>query len=130
MQIWIDNTGLQSAGLCLEGKARPAHDYDIRGLLQLATLVIYGNRISLNGFEDDVIATRTQETVEQLRALGIAEGILSINSLTESEYALACMTTAESIALELNDGFNAEEFSLIGVEPPDLPRRLVQRHVN
>ncbi len=130
MQLWIDNTGLQSAGLCLEGRARPAHDYDIRGLLQLATLLIYGNRISLNGFEDKIVADRTKEMVDRLRELGIAKDILSISPITEVEYALACRTAADSVAPDLTNNYNPDDFRLVGAEPPDLPRGVAKRQVN
>lgn len=63
MKLWIDNTGLQSAGQCLDGKASRMHDYDIRGLLQLSTLFIYANRISLNGFEDPKLAAQSVDIV-------------------------------------------------------------------
>ncbi len=103
MQLWIDNTGLQSAGHCLEGRA--SHDYDVHGLLQLATLVIFGNKVALNGFEANSIAKRSQEIVDKLRTIGITEDILSINPITKPEYRLACQTAANSIAAFLNDGF-------------------------
>jgi hypothetical protein len=106
-----------------------AHDFDVRGLLQLATLVIYGNKVSLNGFEGKGIAKRSLEIVEQLRTLGITEDILAISPVTEAEYALACMTAANSIAAELCDSFNPEEHRLIGGEPPELPRGLQERQV-
>lgn len=128
MKLWIDNTGLHSAGVCLEGRASLEHDYDVRGLLQLATLVVYGNEVSLNGFENKLIANRSLEIVEQLQAIGITEDILSINPVTEMEYALACKTAAESIAPELFEGFNPHEFQLIG-GPPDLPRGFRDRQV-
>lgn len=129
MNIWIDNTGLQSAAQCLEGRANPNQDYDVRGLLQLATLIIYGNNISLNGFEDDIIARRSQEIIEQLQTIHISEDILSINPVSEDEYALACKTTADSIAPELCYSFNPDEYQLIGGEPPDLPIGLHERQV-
>jgi hypothetical protein len=130
MQLWIDNTGLQSAGLCLEGRARPAHDYDVRGLLQLATLLVYGNKISLNGFEDKVVADRTEEMVDRLRGLGIAKNILSISPITEVEYALACRTAADSVGPDLASNYNPDDFRLVGGEPPDLPRGVAKRQVN
>ena len=49
---------------CLEGRARPTNDCDVRGLLQLATLIIYGNKVALNAFEDDVIAEQTRGIIE------------------------------------------------------------------
>jgi hypothetical protein len=127
MKLWIDNTGLQSAGQCLDGQAR--HDHDVRGLLQLATLVIYANKISFNGFEDTEIAYRSGQIVNQLRDIGITDDILTISHVNEAEYALACKTAADSIAAELCDNFNPSEFEVIGGEPPDLPRGLRERQV-
>jgi hypothetical protein len=130
MRLWIDNTGLQSAAQCLDGRASLDHDYDIRGLFQLATLLIYGNRLSLNGFEDDKVARRSEEIVQQLRSLGIDDDTLSIREVTEPEYALACKTAADSIALDLCDSFNPEEHLMLGTEPPELPRGAQERLVN
>jgi hypothetical protein len=129
MKLWIDNTGLHSAGVCLEGRASLEHNYDVRGLLQLATLVIYGNQVSLNGFENRIIADRSREIVGQLQDIGITEDIISISPITEIEYALACKTTAEWIAPELFEGFNPHEFQLLGGGPPDLPRGFRDRQV-
>lgn len=129
MKLWIDNTGLQSAGLCLEGRANSLHDYDIRGLLQLATLIIYGNNIALNGFEDKKIASRSRELVDQLKRFNITEDILSIRSIHEDEYALACKTAADSIAHELRHSFYPNEHEILGGEPPNLPRGLRKRLV-
>ena len=129
MKLWIDNTGLQSAALCLDGQANPDHDYDVRGLLQLATLIIYGNKVSLNGFEEKKIADRSQEIVEQLQTIRITDDILSINPVSEAEYALACKIAADYIAPELCNSFNPDEYQFMGGEPPDLPRGLKERQV-
>jgi hypothetical protein len=128
MRLWIDNTGLQSAALCLEGRARPS-DRDVRGLLQLATLLIFGNKVALNGFEDDVVAERTEEIVHGLGTIGISEDILSISPVREIEYALACSTAADSIAPSLRDRYSPDDSDLIGAQPPDLPRGVHERQV-
>jgi len=129
MKLWIDNTGLQSAGQCLDGRASPHHDYDVRGLLQLATLIIYGNSINLNGFESDKIAERSKEIIEQLTSLGITPDILSISPVTETQYALACKTAADAVASDLHESFNPNEYQMLGGEPPDLPRGAYERQV-
>ena len=129
MKLWIDNTGLQSAGLCVEGRARPDHDYDVRGLLQLATLIIYGNTIALNGFEDDIIAKRTQEIVGRLERLGITKDTLSICPVSEIEYGLACRTAADTVASTLGDDYNPDDSAILGTEPPDLPRGIEERQI-
>lgn len=61
MKIWIDNSGLHSAAQCLDGRASLSHDYHLRGLLQFATLIIFSDSLSLNGFEDSGIAARSAE---------------------------------------------------------------------
>lgn len=127
MKIWIDNTGLESAGQCLDGQAR--QDCDVRGLLQLATLIIYGNKISVNGFEDIKVATRSEQIVNQLRTIGITDDILTISPVNEVEYALACKTAADLIAPELCDTFNPIEFDVIGGVLPDVLRGLRERQV-
>jgi hypothetical protein len=129
MQLWIDNTGLQSAGLCLEGKANPGHDYDVRGLLQLATLSIFANKITLNGFETDTIAERTEGFVHLLGQNGLTKDVLSITRTKEPEYALACRTAANFVAPTLRDRYHPDDSALIGVEPPDLPRGIHKRQV-
>lgn len=127
MKLWIYNTGLQSAGQCLDGKAR--HDYDVAGLLQLATLIIYGNTISLNNFEDTKVAYRLTEIAHSLRDIGITDAIVTIGHVNEAEYALACKTTADLIAPDLSDNFTPRRFELLGGEPPDLPRGVLERQV-
>jgi hypothetical protein len=129
VRIWIDNTGFQSAGLCLEGRSRSALNYDVRGLFQLATLLIYGNHISLNGFEGEPVAQRSQAILDRLGRIGVGHDILSISPVDEVEYARACKAAADSVAPNLADSFNPHEYALIGVEPPDLPRGTAKRQV-
>jgi len=130
MKIWIDNTGLQSAAQCLDGWADQKYDYDIHGLLQLATLIIYGNNITLNGFEDTKIANRSKEVIEKLRDIGISEDILSISQINEAEYALACKTAAKLAAQNLGSTFNPTENHLIGCGPPEVPRGHKERQIS
>lgn len=129
MRLWIDNTGLQSAARCLDGTASIHHDYDLRGLLQLATLIIFGDSVSLNGFEDPEIATRSSEIAQHLQSLGITEDILSIRQVNEAEYALACQTAANSIAPDLSVAFNPLEHQLVGAGPPESPRGSIPRQI-
>lgn len=129
MRIWIDNSGLQSAAQCLDGRASRSHDYHVRGLLQFATLLIFSDRLSLNGFEDPGIAARSAEIIQQLEGLGITKDIVSVSPVTEAEYALGCQTAADSVADVLVGSFNPNEHLLVAGEPPDLPRGLRERQV-
>jgi hypothetical protein len=129
MKLWIDNTGLQTAFQCLDGWANPHYDHSVRGLIQLSTLIIFGNQITLNGFEDGNVATKSQEAVERLQTLEIDQETLRIEPIGKEEYGLACYTAAESIAAELVESFNPAEHMLLGGEPPDLPRGVKKRQV-
>jgi len=129
VRLWIDNTGLQGAGQCLAGRAHPGHEYDIRGLLQLATLLIFANEIKLNGFEDDTVAARSREIVDQLRALDTADNAVSIEPVTKAQYALACKIAADSLAQDLPESFNPDEHMILGGEPSHLPRGIRARQV-
>lgn len=130
MRIWMDNTGLLSAAQCLEGRADPKHDNDIRSLLQLATLVIFSNHIYLNGFDCDEVADRSQEIVTQFGTYGMTEDIISTVPESEETYARACKTTAELIAPSLSRFFNPEVGNLLGVVPPGFPPDLLRRNIN
>src|SRR4051812_289260 len=129
MKTWIDNTGLHAAAQCLAGTASPSHDYHVRGLLQLATLVIFSDSISVNGFEDPLIARRSAEMLHRLESAGIGKGVISISPVNEAEYALACQTAAMSVTTDVSDSFSASERVLVGGGPPDLPRGLRERQV-
>ena len=76
MRLWLDNTGLHSAGLCLLGRAR--NDSDIRGLLQLATFLVFSESLLVNGFEADSVLKRTWEIKGQLVDWGLEYPELSI----------------------------------------------------
>src|SRR4051794_14426001 len=106
MQLWLDNTGLQSAGLCLAHEARPDHDYDVRGLLQFATLSIFANKITLNGFESDIVAEKTESFVHRLERIGLTKDILSVTDTRETEYGLACTTAADFVAPILRERYH------------------------
>jgi len=127
MDLWIDNTGLQTAGRCLSRVAES--DYDVRGLLQLATLIIYGDKLELNGFEENRISTRSRELRQQLIDLGLESEALSIADMTRDAYSLACQTTAQFAASELQDRFQPDEHDFIGCEPPHLPPGMTERQV-
>lgn len=129
MNLWLDNTGIQSAALCLEGRAGSKLDYDIRGLLQLATYLVYGSNLKLNGFEDETVAQKTLETVQRLREFDVGPNVLSVCPIEEQEYALACRTAAESASSHLCDSFCADEEVVYGGHPPELPRGLKKQQI-
>lgn len=129
VKLWIDNTGLQSAGLCLEGRASPATDNDPRGLLQLATLIAFGNEISLNEFEHGDFQQRTISAIELLKNVGIDENIINVAPITEKQYARACQNAAEEASKTLKNSFNPDVKNLLGLEPAERPRATFARQI-
>jgi hypothetical protein len=128
MQVWTDNTGLHAVRQCLNGKAD--NDGDIRGLLQFATLLIYGDRMQVNGFEIPVISERTEELVHALALMTPNQTLLEIAPITAQEYAEACTAAADRAASDLPFVFNPDEHIHLRLGPPDLPRELLDRQVN
>jgi len=125
MDLWIDNTGLQSAGLCLEGKARD--EDDVRGLLQLATLIVFG-RVRLNGFEHEQVRRGSESVLARLRSVGIPADVIDLENVQQDTYADACLKAALHAAQELERGFvisGSNPFS--SLEPPELPRGTRER---
>lgn len=129
MRIWIDNTGLQSAGVCLDGRGKS--NFDAKGLLQFATFLVYGNRTLINGFEADPISSKTKEFKEQFTDLGVPTDAIHIDDdISESTYASACEEAAKNAAECLYYEFNPREFEILAGEPPDLPRGAIGRQVD
>jgi|GEM_PF-6233475 len=128
MKLWIDNTGLQSAGCSLEERARG--EVDIQGLLQLGTYLVFAENIKVNGFEaEESIAARTREIRDILTSLEVPSEILEISLETEKTYAYACKNAAEDLAERLKYGFQPNEQEVLGLEPVDLPPRISKAQV-
>ena len=115
MRLWIDNTGIQSAGICLDGHGRT--EFDAKGLLQFATFLVYGNRTLINGFEASPISSKTVEFKDYFTDLGVPEDAIHIdNEITKVIYAKACKTAAEDATENLEYEFNPREFEVLGAE--------------
>lgn len=128
MRIWIDNTGLQTAALCIQGRASTEHEYDYLGLLQLATLVAFGSEIWLNGFEDPTVRENTEYALSRLDQLDLGE-LVVLKEVNRSEYSDACRRAARAVSEELAEGMVPNEEAILGVEPPELPRGVFARQI-
>ena len=65
MRVWLDNTGVPSAGTCIDRTARS--DTNILGLFQLATFSVFSDQLWANGFEPSLIADRTKDIVDRIQ---------------------------------------------------------------
>lgn len=121
MRLWIDNTGLQSAGQCLEGKA--AGDIDVKGLLQLGTLLVFSQNLLLNSVETDRVAEKSSGVVERLVHLGVDKAFIQVTGDIDT-YLMACESAADTAAADLETAFKSQNSDMLRLEPPDLPEEI------
>ena len=98
MRTFIDNTGLHAAGRCLDGNA--LGDVDIRGLLQLATELVFSESVVVSGFEYEGTKEKSRIIRRELRRLGMPTEGLLIRSYRPHEYTKACRTAADIFSHE------------------------------
>ena len=122
MRIWIDNTGLHSAGSCLEERARGLTD--VKGLLQFCMFLIFAEQIRINGFEPENVAYKTREIRDWLYSIGVTKNAFSIDPATEEKYASACEQAATELAERLGHIFEPDEREILGLSPLDIPERI------
>lgn len=127
MKTWIDNTGLHAVGNCIFGEA--STDFDVQGLLQLATIIVFSDQIVLNGFEDKGIRAKSKQVRSEILSFGLRPEALQIQDVPETKYAEACCKTAKYLASELPYSFSSNEDELLGLEPTSLPRGAMERMV-
>ena len=112
MKVWIDNTGLHSAGRCLVREA--TIDEDVDGLLQFATLLVFAEKISFADYSSERIAAESGRFQAALKSEGVGRGTLVKSRLDETGYQKACSATAEAAADDWPHQLDGE-----ADEPPD-----------
>lgn len=128
MRLWIDNTGLHSVGQCLVRAA--TGDHDVKGLLQFATLLVYGDSLGVNGYEPMGIASRSKYIVDHLVGLGCPGSAVVIKPVSRDLYALACKSAAAEAEENLLLSFNPQQEALLGCEPTNLPLGDYERQIH
>jgi hypothetical protein len=123
MLLWLDNTGFNSAEISLAGYADK--DVHIEGLLQLATFVVFADRILVNEFEDDSVVRKTVSVRDELRWLGATKEEIDVEPVTRTEYGQACLKAAAKGAEELLCAFDPEISAAEGLSPKGLGRSLI-----
>jgi len=101
MRLFIDNTGLHSAGRCLAGQAKGNGEVDVSGLLQLATQIVFSERIILSRFESQDVEQRSAFLRDLLVEKGLDENVIEISPIEEQEYAEACRIAANKLSEDL-----------------------------
>jgi hypothetical protein len=120
MHLWIDNTGLHGAGRSLIGEAKTA--YDLKGLLQLSTLLVFADRVQLGNFEPSEIASTSERFLSIIRKSGMEDNALGIRNTSKESYAAACTAAAQFAAEELLDRFAPDQQLINSVPQRNIPR--------
>lgn len=106
MKLMIDNTGLQSTGLALEGYGR--REDDVLEMLQLATLIVFAEQIATGGYEVKSVTEKTKEVSERLSTLGLEESFIYQSFVMRKHFASICETAAQDCAEDLLQQFQPD----------------------
>ncbi len=87
MDVWLDNTGFQSAGMFLQGKVQG----DLSPVYHLATTIAFSSSLTLTGFEDIEVATMTSEIIEKLDS---NRDVINMKPISSSAYHACCVEAA------------------------------------
>lgn len=115
MPLWIDNTGLQSAGRSLNGRAFGRIDVD--GLLNLAVLIVFADKLIINGFEPENVAKRTRDIRDQLIFAGMPSDAIEVLDCSSEFYWEACRAAGVTCAQQLHWTFDPSEERVLGTHP-------------
>jgi hypothetical protein len=96
MYIKIDNTGLHVAGRCLEREGKG--ELDISGLLQLATYIVFCDKIIITDYEIDEAKIRSLDVISKLISLGLPKDVIQVESPEPFYYWRSCDNSAEEIS--------------------------------
>ena len=94
----------------------------VEGLLQLATFLIYANRMSINGFEHKFVRERTEEAAETLYDLNLEKDAFLIQRVDRNAYDAACESAAERAIVGIAGATTLGNLNITSsLEPPELP---------
>lgn len=101
LRVFLDNTGVHSAGRCLDRTARgPA---DVAGLLQLCSAIVFAEELVYSDRESSPVRERTAEVLERIHDIGFDRHKVQRASLTEREWDGFCREVGDEFALDLDD---------------------------
>jgi hypothetical protein len=118
VRVFVDNTGIHAAGRCFKHKAKGD---DVRGLLQLATFVVFADDIALSTFEPQGVAEETRDICSQLVDMGVPSSFLCINDIKAEYYEAICADAAKQASSCLNITFDPQANIPDGLAPDNLP---------
>lgn len=107
MYLWIDNTAIHSSGKCLEKRANGEND--IAGILQLATQLVFSEKVFLGNYPMSEVGEKTISLVERITSYGIPEDTFQFVDMEKHAFFEACKNAAERLAEDLIYEFSNED---------------------
>jgi hypothetical protein len=98
MKLLIDNTGLQSSGMCLQGK--PRNENDVKNLIQLGTLLVFSNELIVNSIGATSGTQESKKVINYLAKIGVEKTVIKQDG-DEKLFWLACERAAEAASVEI-----------------------------
>lgn len=127
LPIQIDNTGLHSASKVFLNEKRTKDNCkieDIDGLVQLCLLVIFSDKIFVNGFETETIIEKTDYILDFTNKYDLKD-IIQKHDKEEERFYHICEKASRRAAEELIvGGFVCDEKEVLRVAPDGLDEKL------
>ena len=108
MHIYLDNTGFGLAGSVLL-RDPCANINDIEAFINLCTLVVFSEKIRINGYDIESTIDLSLKTINQLKKMGIDNDLLDIGNLSPRPIMDVCDYVAQQLSQNLNFEFNPEK---------------------
>ena len=122
MDIWLDNTGFQSAGKLLISNETD----DLNPVYQLATTIVFSNSLTLTGFENFEVGSMTANIIE---ALDPKRNLIDVRKVDQHTYFEQCRKSAEFCGTNFERTFTLSSDTKAFEYPASLSRKTIQKQI-
>ena len=119
MRIWIDNTGLHSAGSPLLGGN--TNSFNLEGLYQIATILAFGDQIRMTSYPSVQVGVYFSRVLDTLSKIGVDENIISSAEVDPLRYSQICNRVADFCSKSFTVEFAPSTDKITGEFPVGLP---------
>ena len=127
MKLLLDHTSLHSVGRSIQHRA--TGEPDLAGLLQLATQLVFAEKIALSNVDSGGVISESRGILSKLRHYGVDESIFSFFGITQEEFQAASIRAAKKLAADLKFVLPNNRLAPEGLLPtakPNLDSKLQQ----
>lgn len=92
MRHWVDNTGIHQFGRCHSGRGYERQsELEVSGFLQLATQIVFTEKINFSNLETPEVAAQSQGTISLLLDQGLSADVFALADMRVQDYKRACL---------------------------------------